>query len=252
MKKLIIAIILGTVLMACEQEQVGYLFSSEAAYPIDSLVVLNAGTLQQTIDGMKEAKDNFEQTEEGKVLYGKIGMFEERADSLQGEETKVRDQRDELTWYIEDYEDVLPEATLDSLWDLVSELDALRKEIRNQKWDVQDVVDELKKDVEAAIGSIEQDLAVLQRLKDNHATYSTSVIEGIKGTEPLIYSIAEIKVIGQGDAGKFAPYLSVMGGGRIVVDWDDKIPPGRYLLSLYVENEGWKYVLKDKYTIIVK
>ena len=55
MKKLIIAIILGTVLMACEQEQVGYLFSSEAAYPIDSLVVLNAGTLQQTIDVQNRA-----------------------------------------------------------------------------------------------------------------------------------------------------------------------------------------------------
>lgn len=238
--------------MSCEQEHVGYMLSSEASYPVDSLIVYNAVTLEQTIADMQNAMDHFQQTEEGKILYEKIDAQQFAYDSLTTEKNKVKKRRTDLDDYISEHEDILPENTVDSLYALYDALGLVIKDLEKQAREPWDQIKLLKEEVEMAIGTIGKDLADLQVLQKNHATYTTSPIDGIKGTEPLIYTIAEIKVIGEGDAGKFAPYLSVMGGGRIVVDWDDKIPIGRYLISLYVENEGWKNLLKDKFTIVVK
>lgn len=252
MKKLIIAILIGAGLMSCEQEHVGYLLSSEAAYPVDSLVVYNAVTLEQTITKMQDDMEHFQQTEEGKILYEKIAACQFKYDSLMAEAKELKKKRTELDDYIWENEDKLPAEEVERLYELYDSMGSMIQDLEGQARVPFDQIKLLEEEIEAAIGTISQDLADLQSLQKNHATYTTSPIDGIKGTEPLIYTIAEIKVIGEGDAGKFAPYLSVMGGGRIVISWDDKIPVGRYLISLYVENEGWKDLLEDKFTIIVK
>lgn len=238
--------------MSCEQEHVGYMLSDEASYPIDSLVVYNAVTLEQTIVKMQDDIEHFQQTEEGKILYAKIDAQQFTYDSLMTEVKEWKKKRTDLDDYIGANEDILPEKTVDSLYDLYDSMGPVIQGLERQAREPLEQIRLLEEEVEAVIGTIGRELADLQSLQKNHATYTTSPIDGVKGTEPLIYTIAEIKVIGEGDAVKFAPYLSAMGGGRIVVSWDDQIPVGRYLISLYVENEGWKNLLKDAFTIIVK
>lgn len=248
--KILPAVVLW-IFTACEAEHSGYLFSSEAAYPIDSLVVQSPATQQHIIAEMEAAKENFEATEEGQELYRQKEKFLETIDSL----NTVIDNLIEELYAIEDqlYE-LDPDS--DEYAELEREYYRLDAEIRNPEGQVHDIreiyIKDIDKQIAQAIGNIESELVLMRRRLDNHVAYSSSGIDKMDGTAPLIYTIAGIKVEGKGDAGKFSDYVSVMGSGRFLIGWDENIPLGRYVISLYVENEGWKDLLPDVFTVVVE
>lgn len=255
MNRIIFTILSGISILiftACEKEHPGYLFSNEAAYPIDSLVVYTPASQKNMIAEMKATKENFDNTEEGIALNRKKAELNELLRNLQEQYDSLRNEM----W---DIDDLMYEAEEREDWDEYDRLEAEYNKVRQQwkavenlKWDVQyQQLPEIDEQIQSAIGNIESEIVLLQRRLENHVAYTTSVIDKIQGTAPLIYTIAGTRAE-QGDADRFAPYLSVMGGGRIIVEWDEHIPVGRYVISLYVENEGWKDLLADVYTIIVK
>lgn len=256
MNKLVIIIILGiTGLMftACEEEHPGYLFSSEAAYPIDSLIVLTPASQQQTLKTMQETKTNFEKTEEGKALFQKKTELQTQLADLQDQSDELRDKIWDLEDAAYDAEDAGNFDEADRLWEEREEVRQQKKPIDNAIWSIRyEQIPEIEDQITAAIGNIESEIVLIQRRLEKKTAYTTSIIDKVKGTAPLIYSIAGIKALDEGDADRFADYVSVMGGGRFIITWDENIPVGRYIISLYVENEGWKNLLPEVFTIIVK
>lgn len=255
MKKIIFILLGGVMALlfaACEKENPGYLFTSEASYPIDSLVVQTPARQQAVIDEMNNTIANYENSEAGKVLGDQKKALQKTADEQKAIYDDLRDERDDLMDASDDAYDAGDYDESDRLYDLAIAKDEEVKAARKEYYATLDLIDEIDEQIEAAIGNIETEVVQLQRRLVNGVAYSSSVIDQLQGTAPLIYSIANIEAKGQGNVEKFTPYLSVIGGGRFIVEWDENIPVGRYVISLYVENEGWKNLLPAIFTIIVE
>lgn len=75
----------------------------------------------------------------------------------------------------------------------------------------------------------------------------TSQVEGVLGTEPMIYSVEDVKVIGKGDASVFKQEIQIMGGGRFVFPFSFASPDGLYVISIRITNEGYSKVILDAF-----
>ena len=82
-------------------------------------------------------------------------------------------------------------------------------------------------------------------------------IQGVAGTNPINYELANVKATEGGDAEKFKALaqkgLLKVDGGMIVLMQESvaELPNGRYTLSLRVYNDGHSQTIDDVYTIIV-
>ena len=82
-------------------------------------------------------------------------------------------------------------------------------------------------------------------------------IQGVAGTNPINYELANVKATEGGDAEKFKALaqkgLLKVDGGMIVLMQEvvAELPNGRYTLSLRVYNDGHSQTIDDVYTIIV-
>ena len=82
-------------------------------------------------------------------------------------------------------------------------------------------------------------------------------IQGVAGTNPINYELADVKATEGGDAEKFKALaqkgLLKVDGGMIVLMQEcvAELPNGRYTLSLRVYNDGHSQTIDDVYTIIV-
>ena len=83
--------------------------------------------------------------------------------------------------------------------------------------------------------------------------WTTSCIEQLLGTQPIIYSLEGIHSDqGEAAAADFERYLTVIGGGRMYVDTRVNSPAGKYTVSLRVSNEGFSVVLTDIFTFVLQ
>lgn len=82
-------------------------------------------------------------------------------------------------------------------------------------------------------------------------------IQGVAGTNPINYELANVKATEGGDAERFKALaqkgLLKVDGGMIVLMQEGvtELPNGRYTLSLRVYNDGHSQTIDDVYTIIV-
>lgn len=98
---------------------------------------------------------------------------------------------------------------------------------------------------------------VLDPVKDkirieNNAPWVTLKMQGILGTNPLMYSLLDVKASEGGDAEIFKKELSVLGCGIMEVPLVPKSPKGKYIISLRVRNDGYSADLRDIFTFIIK
>lgn len=77
-------------------------------------------------------------------------------------------------------------------------------------------------------------------------------MQGVTGTEPLIFEILDVKATEGGNASLFKYLLSIRGGGRMSFPLVSDITPGRYTVSLGIRNEGYHAEVKDVFTFIVE
>lgn len=84
------------------------------------------------------------------------------------------------------------------------------------------------------------------------ANWVSSEISGVLGTNPLIYSIEDVKVENGGDAELFKEQAWIIGGGRVYFPSKNiKTPNGTYILSIRVSNEGYSAVLEDILRVVI-
>ncbi len=89
------------------------------------------------------------------------------------------------------------------------------------------------------------------RIKNN-APWVTQPIQGIEGTDPIIYSVESVTASEGGDATLFKQELKIIGNGSFYYPLEHKAPAGKYVVSIRVTNEGYSHVVKDIYTFVVK
>ena len=93
---------------------------------------------------------------------------------------------------------------------------------------------------------------------NDHRPWVSYRIQGVAGTNPINYELADVKATEGGDAEKFKALaqkgLLKVDGGMIVLMHEGvaELPnSGRYTLSLRVYNDGHSKTIDDVYTIIV-
>ena len=108
--------------------------------------------------------------------------------------------------------------------------------------------------VEMGIGSLEilkKQIAEYQQKIDYNLPWTSAKIEGVEGTQPLLFTVIGVKSANTGEAQKFMNHVGVLGDGTIYVELDMDVIPGNYTVSLQVENEGRTKILNDMFTFVV-
>lgn len=88
-----------------------------------------------------------------------------------------------------------------------------------------------------------------KRIKFTIPWQSTS-IEGVQGTMPIRYSIRQIE--GENIRPDITEQFRMIRKGVIELPWNHTVPPGRYVISIRIANEGYTHDLDSVYTVIVK
>lgn len=78
--------------------------------------------------------------------------------------------------------------------------------------------------------------------------WQSTSIEGILGTASVRYSILSV----ESDHPEVAGQFTMQGKGIIELPWNHTVPPGRYVVNIRVQNEGYTVDLDSIYTVIVR
>lgn len=86
----------------------------------------------------------------------------------------------------------------------------------------------------------------------NLSPWVSPKMQGVIGTNPLLYGIEEVRASEGGNAELFKHLLRIRGGGRMEYPLISDTPPAEYTVSVRVYNEGYSQVVKDAFTFVVK
>lgn len=85
------------------------------------------------------------------------------------------------------------------------------------------------------------------------ADWASNEMAGVLGTNPLVFTLENVKATDGGNAELFKEQVRVIGGGRVYFPSKDiKAPNGTYVLSIRVSNPGYTAVVEDVFTVIIK
>ena len=90
---------------------------------------------------------------------------------------------------------------------------------------------------------------------ESKAPWVSLRMEGYVGTEPISFSIDDVSsTAGDEAALLFKEDVYIRGGGVLLYPFEpkNKIPAGRYTVSVRVTNEDWSEVVMDALTFVVK
>lgn len=250
----LLAVAGGFLFSSCHDLEVGYLVTETAEYPVDTLKLYNIeDRLQELLDIQTELHEKTAPLQEEKAYWS---------------EEKQNRQYD--LWDFDDYvldparealeDPSLTAAQREELEKKLAELEIEReelhqlvKEAENKEWEVSQAINKVI--VDLGFNSEKELTNQIERHQntiDYKIPWVTSPLDGVLGTEPLMYSIAEVSNESAANAELFRKSLTIMGGGRMYVDQNLEAPAGVYKVSIRIENEGQSALLKDVFTFIVE
>lgn len=253
-------------LAGCEKERTGYLFTDNARYPIDSLKISRFERLYPDIYELEEQLNSYS----GEILdsLNAYRVVEAEEDKITKEldrlESIMNKQGDILNAYLDLFADE-SDADPERVKELEKNCEEAYKAYATYQTEVYDPVfqirNRLEKKIEdlCAAAGLETPFAIARELEEKKKQLSldipwtTSCIEQLLGTQPIIYSLEGIHSDqGEAAAADFERYLTVIGGGRMYVDTRVNSPAGKYTVSLRVSNEGFSVVLTDIFTFVLQ
>lgn len=252
MKRIMYLLLLGAVLgfFACSDVEVGYLDIKNADYPEDTLHIYNV-------------EEKLVEYKAYQAKYNELaGVIDEQVDEVNDEISQKGEDIDNINYDLEDLLYAMEDASgadKDALQARFDELmvqhekvmDEIRK-LENDRWDLWQKQKEIVK--EMGFSSKEELTNAVLKLENTlkyNIPWVTPPLSQILGTEPMRYSIARVKNEKSENAELFQKSLTIMGGGRMYVAFDLKIPAGMYTVSIAIDNEGQHAVLEDAFTFIV-
>lgn len=239
-------------IVACEDVEVGYLVTDEAAYQKDSLSLYN---VQERLQELVAVQDEF--NERIKPLVEKRKEWESKREEKQmemwGLDAQIYELKNQLDATTDPAEREEIQESLDVLNEQRNDVWKEWQDCGNQIWyirkDIEKIADEMRIGSEAELNN---KVSKLKNTIKYKIPWVTPLMESVFGTKPLIYSIAGVKNENPANAGLFRKSLSIIGGGRMYVEQNVEAPPGRYIVSIRIENEGKSAVLEDVFTFIIE
>lgn len=253
MKRIIYLLVLSCpfLISSCEDLEVGYLVTDTAGYTIDSLYLYD---VEKKLEELTPIWDQF--MDEAGPLMEEKAEWEKKRDEILAARDAVDDEMSEV-------EQALKLATdptiIQELKNRLDELDMLAYDLY-MEWDDADyevwMLNQNIEDLASDMGienstAFKNQIAKLQNRIKYDIPWVTSPMEMVLGTQPMVYSIADVKNENPENAKLFWESLTIMGGGRMYVAYDVKAPVGRYVVSVRIENEGQTRVLNDVFTFIL-
>lgn len=259
MKIIFNLLIFGSVLLltGCHDITVGYLFTDEAEYSPNELEITNIYVR------LAELKANL------KIFTEKAGPLQDEYNRLNAEFLALQTKMDSLNGIInpkldsidrildpvkdalkiEELEKQLATVYYPQRKELTARYDEAQGKVHNAELKLQKLADELGiKSSTITAGEITD----LENRISYKVPWVTAEMIGIKGTEPLVYEIVEIKNESAENAAAFGNYLKIVGAGQMWVDQDFDVPAGRYVITVKVSNEGRSKVFTDAFTFVVR
>lgn len=246
-------------LTACQDITVGYLMTEHGAYTIDSLVIVKIDDRIAEIEGQLRTID-----ETGAELNRQLAELEEKADKAYADGMAIQ-RTPEYVEADEKYFDafISGNTTEAAKWKAIldkldEQVDVFVEQYREFQRQIEEI--ELKLEDIAGVLGFPSPLILKNELSDwqDRLTYKipwvVPAIDGVDGTEPMIWSLVSVGSEDTAEAEKFTDCLRVLGGGGMNVEYDvaHKVAPGRYTVSLRVENEGRSAVLPQIFTFIIR
>lgn len=239
----VLLIAICSCVVSCREVTIGYMKTEHAKYSIDTLYV-GEGRILEQIEAIEQ--QNPPELIELAYTYEEIKALAEEADavyneySVLDEELASLDEEADAERIDEIY------ARMDELVEWLDYLDGLYF----TSYDLEDVLldagywyDEIEMLCDKYRG--------LRKTIEEAIPWSTATIEGVLGTQPIQYSIANVSST-DGDADLFMSELDIYGGGRMQLPFACKAPKGTYRVSILIENEGYSNLLDNAFTFIVE
>lgn len=253
-------------LAGCEKEHTGYLFTDDARYPIDSLKIIRYEDYNKEVIRLEEQLNGYS----GEILdslnaYRAIEAEEEKINEELGRLEDIMNKRGEALYaYLDQFADE-SDADPERVKELTENAEQAYEVWATYQMEVYDPVYQIRNRIERKIKAlcaeagletpfaISRQLEELRKQQSLDIPWTTSCIEQLLGTEPITYTLVNIRSDrGEEAAADFGQYLTVIGGGRMYVDAKVNSPAGKYIVSLRVSNEGYSVVLPDIFTFILQ
>lgn len=262
MKGIIYIGIVGALLLlgGCHDITVGYLFTEDAGYEVDTLEIFSITGRLEKIKGELEAfyknfpdlqaqRESLKAEQEEKQQTANEFM-KKKVDPLYDEVIKLEAQDDpELQDRIDELNDEIMQ--MEEEWfALVDEADQVGYALSDLENEIIEMGGETT-GLSDAPGILEEEKDKLQIRIDHDVPFATAPISSVEGTEPLVYEIEGVRAATPEAAAAFRKSLDVMGGGVIYVKWDVVAPAGNYTVSLRISNEGRSKVVSDAFTFVM-
>ncbi len=253
-------------LAGCEKEHTGYLFTEDARYPIDSLKIIRYEDYNKEVIRLEEQLNSYS----GEILDS-LNAYR----AIEAEEAKITEELERLEGIMNKHGETL-NAYLDQFADesdadparvqeLTDNCEKAYEAYATYEAEVYYPVFRIREQIERKIKAlcqeagmetpftIARELEKLQKQQSLDIPWTTSCIEQLLGTEPITYTLVNIRSDrGEAAAADFGRYLTVIGGGRMYVEARVNSPAGKYIVSLRVSNEGYSVVLPDIFTFILQ
>ena len=245
-----------SLLAGCNDVTVGYLYTTEASYSMDTLQVTRFSALEDNINELERVFEKY--TPEIQNLLAETDQLEKEFVSLSSKRDELYEayKRARTAWLNapasdkEYYQELLNKATEEYTYWKDEVVAPAERKIRSQKNTISSMCGNIGL---ADPYTLREQISQLQEQIDKNIPWTTAQIEQVLGTEPLHYSLYRVKSSnGQEAADDFAKYMTVIGGGRMYVDAKVDSPVGYYTVSLKIENEGHTATLEDIFTFEVR
>lgn len=249
-------LILGCLFLfgSCHKVTVGYLYTDEAEYPVNKMEIYN---IPAKIAELRALLAEFnKQAASLKTEYERLNAIStEKIAATKSYYQKVMEPVEDSLKMVSLSEEKKQQLQkrLEEITPVYEAMVADRDAAEQAAWEAQKAVDDMasKMGIDSPL-LVEKQIAELEMRILYKAPWTTSVIQGVLGTEPLIYEIAGVKNENTENADKFSQYLTVKGGGRLQVDQEVDVPAGEYIVSVKVSTEERERVFTDVFTFIVK
>lgn len=249
---------IGLLSVACQDITVGYLKADYGAYPIGKMEIYDIPVRIQELQEKKvlfsesPLKAEYDQKKEiAEAMQKNKELFSDTVKSVRDSITRLEDSKDEADIQLvkelqEKLEDQLipREDELRNIWNAsLIDLQKAEKALDNYAYELGI----------PAFAVLEEQIEKLEYMLRFEVPWVTPEIEGVEGTEPLIYEIVRTKGPDPEAVEKFMDYTEIIGGGRISVKQEvvANVPAGEYVVTVRVHNEEREKVFPDAFTFVI-
>jgi hypothetical protein len=243
--------LLALLFASCEDITVGYLDAENATYGIDSLVVdkVAISKIDEDVAAHSETYYTDLVAEFQNYLYSGIDFYDDY-DELEGKYFELVDNTDHLLTAAES-------AKVDGYYQ-----DATFFKGEADKGNPALYKSKIWSSYNYARYYLDRYVQTRMKRHTDDIPWVTNAMQGIEGTFPLRYTIANIRSVNKAENSKqmealfndpnAEKYTGIRGNGSIQVPYRTNLPDDTYYIDVRISNEGREYVQPDVLRIIIK